>query len=116
MSPALGNVLKDLLELYLLDAFLGTMGDTLRFIKLTSAQVDQLQERMEKCLHKIRPNAVAIVDGFDIHDRILDSTLGSYDGNVYERIFEAAKKNPLNHEPVNKSFHMYLKPFMKSNL
>lgn len=65
---------------------------------------------------KIRPNAVAIVDAFEIPDKILGSALGVYDGNVYEKIFEEAMKSPLNQEPVNKSFHLYLKPFMKSNL
>ena len=67
-------------------------------------------------MSKIRPNAVTIVDGFDIPDGILDSALGAYDGNVYERLFAEVQKNPLNKEPVNQSFHLYMKPFMKSNL
>jgi acyl-CoA oxidase len=75
-----------------------------------------LQYRLEDALAKLRPNAVAIVDGFDIPDNVLGSALGAYDGNVYERLFEEAQKSPLNQEPVNKSFHMYLKPFMKSQL
>lgn len=49
-------------------------------------------------------------------DKILCSALGAFDGNVYERLFEEAQKSPLNQEPVNKSFHMYLKPFLKANL
>lgn len=61
-------------------------------------------------------NAIGVVDGFDIPDTVLGSTLGAYDGNVYERLLAAAKKSPLNQEDVNKSFHLYLKPFMKSNL
>lgn len=64
----------------------------------------------------IRPNAVGLVDGFDIRDEILSSTLGVYDGNVYERLFEDAKKSPLNKHSVNDSFHKYLKPYLKSNL
>lgn len=64
----------------------------------------------------IRPNAVGIVDGFGIRDEVLGSTLGAYDGNVYERLFEEASKSPLNAEPVNQSFKTYLKPFLKSNL
>lgn len=72
--------------------------------------------RLESCLKRLRPNAVALVDSFDLHDRVLDSALGAYDGNVYEHIFESAKKNPLNKEPVNASFHKYLKPFMKAHL
>lgn len=71
---------------------------------------------MEELLRDIRPNAVGIVDSFDIHDDILSSALGSYDGRVYERLFMEAAKNPLNAEPVNKSFGLYLKPFLKSNM
>lgn len=72
--------------------------------------------KLENFLTKIRNNAVSIVDAFDIPDAAINSVLGAYDGNVYERIFEEAKKSPLNQEPVNKSFHLYLKPFMKGNL
>lgn len=75
-----------------------------------------MQIRLENVLAKIRPNAVGIVDGFDIPDASLNSTLGAYDGNVYERIFTEAQKSPLNQEPVNESFEKYLKPFMKSQL
>ena len=67
-------------------------------------------------LAAIRPNAVGIVDGFDIRDEILSSALGAYDGNVYQRLYDEAMKNPLNQESVNQSYHKYLKPFMKSNL
>lgn len=71
---------------------------------------------MERLLTELRPNAVGIVDGFDICDEILASALGAYDGQVYKRLFEEAMKSPLNAEPVNKSFHQYLKPFLQSNL
>lgn len=88
----------------------------LQFINLRAADINNLELRLEECLKKMRPNAVALVDSFDFNDRILDSALGVSDGNVYERIFESAKKSPMNSEPVNKSFHQYLKPFMKGNL
>lgn len=78
--------------------------------------MEKLQQRMESALNTVRKNALGIVDGFDIPDYILSSTLGAYDGNVYDRLLEAAKKSPLNQEDVNKSFHLYLKPFIKSNL
>lgn len=67
-------------------------------------------------LAAIRPNAVGIVDGFDIRDEILASALGAYDGNVYQRLFDEAMKSPLNQESVNQSYQKYLKPFLKSNL
>lgn len=88
----------------------------LQFVEITSTDIEKLQIRLEAALTKIRPNAIGIVDSFDIHDDILGSTLGAYDGNVYDRILAAAKASTLNQEDVNKSFEMYLKPFMKSNL
>lgn len=88
----------------------------LQFIPLTENDIATLQDRLEQALAKIRPDAVAIVDGFDFHDKVLSSVLGAYDGNVYERIFESAKKSPMNKQAVPKMFELYLKPFMKSNM
>lgn len=87
-----------------------------QFTNLNDEGVQELQKKLEYLLNQIRPNAVGIVDGFDIPDIVLNSALGAYDGNVYERLFAEAQKSPLNQEPVNKSFHLYLKPFMKSRL
>lgn len=75
-----------------------------------------MKDRFGAGLKKFRKHAIGIVDGFDLSDAELGSTLGAYDGNVYERLLESAKKSPLNREDVNKSFHLHLKPFMKSNL
>ena len=83
---------------------------------MTSNDVESLQRTLEATLKKLRTNILGIVDGFDIPDQILGSVLGTNDGNVYENLINAAKKSPLNQEDVNKSFHLYLKPFMKSNL
>lgn len=88
----------------------------LQFTEFQGKDVEVLQSWLEELLALIRPNAVGLVDGFDIRDEILSSTLGAYDGNVYERLFEEAQKSPLNKELVNKSFQQYLKPFLKSNL
>lgn len=88
----------------------------LQFTNIVGKDIDQLQQWLEQLLAEIRPNAVGLVDSFDIRDEILASTLGAYDGNVYERLFEEASKSPLNAEPVNKSFELYLKPFLKSSL
>lgn len=116
VSPQIGEVLQCILELYAVDLAIRFLGDLLQFINITSVDVEKLQQRMEFALKSLRTNALGIVDGFDIPDFVLSSTLGAYDGNVYERLLEAAKKSPLNQEDVNKSFHLYLKPFVKSNL
>ncbi len=33
---------------------------------------------------------------FDIPDNVLSSTIGKYDGNAYEALFNAARKSTLN--------------------
>lgn len=88
----------------------------MQVINISDAELTSLQTRLEEVLKSLRPDAVAICDGFDLHDVNLASTLGSYDGNVYERIFEAAKCNPLNHQPVPEVFHTHLRPLMKSKI
>jgi len=69
---------------------------------LTDAQVIQVNQHVKELLAIIRPNAVALVDSFDFHDVHLGSVLGRYDGNVYENMFEWAKKSPLNKTEVKK--------------
>lgn len=87
-----------------------------QFLNVTPKSLENLQQRLESTLKRVRKYAVGLVDALDFPDYILNSTLGTYDGNVYEKLMEEAKKSPLNQEDVNKSFHLYLKPFMKSNL
>ncbi|KAK4965637.1 hypothetical protein LTR66_012111 [Elasticomyces elasticus] len=50
-----------------------------------------------KLLEEIRPHAVRLVDAWDFPDWQLDSSLGRYDGKVYEDMFyRASELNPLN--------------------
>lgn len=116
VSTALATVIRQFIELYAVDTCMKFVGDLFRFAGLTEAGAQELQQRLENLLTQIRPNAVGIVDGFDIQDKILSSALGAYDGNVYERLFLEAKKSPLNQDPIPKAFELYMKPFMRSNL
>ena len=43
---------------------------------------------------------MALVDAFDWPDQLLQSALGSYDGNAYHRLYETAKRAPLNKTQV----------------
>lgn len=52
---------------------------------LTAADMKALEEELSDLLAVLRPQAVSIVDAFDLDDFILDSVLGSKDGNVYQR-------------------------------
>ena len=50
-----------------------------------------------RLLEEIRPHAVRLVDAWRFPDWQLDSSLGRYDGKIYEDMFERASElNPLN--------------------
>ena len=68
---------------------------------LTPQQITTLTSRRTELLAELRPNAVALVDAFDYPDRLLNSCLGRYDGNVYEALYEYAKSSPLNQQQVS---------------
>ncbi|CAG4983899.1 unnamed protein product [Colias eurytheme] len=116
VSAELRLVLLQLVDLYVLYWALERIGDLLRFSSISERDIEQLQGWYELTLSKLRRNAVGLVDAFDIRDEILRSTLGSYDGNAYERLMAEAMKCPLNATPVNDSFHKYLKPLMQGKL
>lgn len=112
LSSALGRLLSDIIELYAVDSALNNLDLLLRFVEISEGDVAELQGRLEKLLQRLRPNAVGVVDAFEFSDNVLSSALGSQDGMVYERLFAEALKSPLNAEPVNKSFDLYLRPLM----
>lgn len=67
---------------------------------LAGADVDDLSDHLLGLYDAIRTNAVAYVDAFDIDDRILNSCLGRYDGNVYQSLYDWALKSKLNESQV----------------
>lgn len=44
----------------------------------------------------VRPDAVGLVDAFDIPDALLRAPLGARDGNIYEQYFAAARASAIN--------------------
>ncbi|XP_062137756.1 probable peroxisomal acyl-coenzyme A oxidase 1 [Drosophila sulfurigaster albostrigata] len=116
LKPELLEVLQQLIELFVLDTWQRQLGAVLKWNNISGRQLQQVEQRYEQLLQQLRPNAVAVVDGFDFHDRVLGSTLGCYDGRVYERLMEHARGNPLNQESVNRSYHTHLRPLMQAKL
>ncbi|RXN15803.1 peroxisomal acyl-coenzyme A oxidase 1 isoform X1 [Labeo rohita] len=96
-DTAVHSVLCTLALLYALHGVAQNSGDFLQAGLLSVSQLAQISQRLKGLLSELRPNAVALVDAFDYHDEMLNSALGRYDGNVYEHMFEWAKKSPLNH-------------------
>uniref|UniRef100_A0A3B4ADM2 Acyl-coenzyme A oxidase n=1 Tax=Periophthalmus magnuspinnatus TaxID=409849 RepID=A0A3B4ADM2_9GOBI len=108
-DPDINLVLTTLAQLYALHGIALNSGDFLQAGLLTVPQMQQIPVRIKELLCLIRPNAVALVDAFDFPDKVLSSVLGRYDGNVYENLFEWARRSPLNATEVHESFHKYLK-------
>jgi acyl-CoA oxidase len=77
---------------------------------ISREQLMQVKQANSELLTAIRPNAVALVDAFDIPDRVLCSAIGNYDGNVYEALFESAKKATLNKEDPYRGYDEIIRP------
>eukprot|EP01089_Gocevia_fonbrunei_P017051 TRINITY_DN5438_c0_g1_i4.p1 TRINITY_DN5438_c0_g1~~TRINITY_DN5438_c0_g1_i4.p1 ORF type:complete len:416 (-),score=97.17 TRINITY_DN5438_c0_g1_i4:40-1287(-) len=103
------KVLAQLCGLYALSV----ITDDPRFI----GYVDQASLKLAKAalgdlLEDLRKNVVGLVDAFDIPDRVLNSTIGRSDGNIYEALFESARKSGLNKKEVFDGYNEYLKPHL----
>ncbi|XP_010887717.1 peroxisomal acyl-coenzyme A oxidase 1 isoform X2 [Esox lucius] len=109
-DPAVHSVLSTLALLYALQGITQHSGDFLQAGLLSAPQLSQASQTLKQLLVQLRPDAVALVDAFDFRDEMLNSVLGRYDGNVYEHMFEWARRSPLNKTEVHESYHKYLKP------
>ncbi|CAD7967620.1 unnamed protein product [Amoebophrya sp. A25] len=67
-----------------------------------------ITSRVKELLKKIRPQAVALQDGWNFPDSLLNSCLGRYDGRVYEALYEQTKKEPLNSTDVTDGYYDHL--------
>jgi len=75
-------------------------------------QVRMLRAAADELLEHLRPDAVALVDAFDIPDRVLSSTIGRADGNVYEALFDTARRSSLNHTDPFDGYKEFLQPHL----
>ncbi|XP_060622449.2 peroxisomal acyl-coenzyme A oxidase 2 [Anolis sagrei] len=109
------RILKHLCDLFALHGMYLNMGDFMQDGYLSTEQVAMVTESYLDLLPVIRRDAVPLVDVFDFSDVSLNSALGSYDGRVYERLYEWAKKSPTNNQD-KRVFETYLKPLFKNAL
>ncbi|CAI4228786.1 unnamed protein product [Auanema sp. JU1783] len=100
-------------KLYAFDLIAHSEGEFLKNGYMNENQINNIREGIYNCLAGIRPDAVALVDSWDIDDRELKSVLGRRDGNVYPALLEWVQQSPLNKTEVLSSYHKYLGPMMK---
>ncbi|OMH84988.1 putative peroxisomal acyl-coenzyme A oxidase [Zancudomyces culisetae] len=66
--------------------------------QITSQLVTDLESEYLEKIKLLRPQAVPLVDAFGISDEQLNSSLGRYDGKVYEDYMQRALNEPLNRD------------------
>lgn len=79
---------------------------------INARQIQFIKAAVVVLLDQLRPDAVALVDAFDISDRVLNSAIGKADGNVYEALFEEAQKGSLNQVDPFDGYKEYLRPHL----
>uniref|UniRef100_A0A8B9Q9M3 Acyl-coenzyme A oxidase n=1 Tax=Apteryx owenii TaxID=8824 RepID=A0A8B9Q9M3_APTOW len=109
------KVMKHLCDLFALHGIFSNAGDFLYDGYLSGAQMDLVTASYLDLLAVIRMDAVPLVDAFDFTDKSLNSALGSYDGQVYQRLYEWAQKSPTNQQ-VSPAYGKYLKPLLQNRL
>jgi acyl-CoA oxidase len=79
---------------------------------LIGPQVVLVKKSIASLLDLLRPDAVALVDAFDIPDHVLMSAIGKKDGNVYEALFESAQHSSLNKTDPFDGYKDHLQPYL----
>jgi acyl-CoA oxidase len=110
--PKIQKVLTRLCALFALTHFLDeNWGDSIE-----ADQFRYIRVTINNLLNEIRPDCIPLVDAFDYPDNVLRSTIGRYDGNVYEALFDAAQKSTLNKTEVFDGYKEHLSPHLNKEL
>ena len=82
---------------------------------LSGDQFRLIRNCLNTVLDEQRPDVIGLVDAFDFPDLVLKSTIGRYDGNIYEALFDAAQRSTLNQKDPYDGFK-YLQPHTNKEL
>lgn len=94
-SGGIQSVLMDLCLLHGLHTIRDNSGTFLLYEFYTPRQIKQIDEDILGLFTKIRPQAVPLVDAFNLSDYVISTPLGSFNGDVYHGIFDKVKsRNP----------------------
>ncbi|KAF4469965.1 acyl- oxidase [Fusarium albosuccineum] len=98
LDPSTQAVIHKLFQLFALHHLTSNASEFFTSAATTVRQIQLSQtKRTLALLEEIRPHAVRLVDAWQFPDWQLDSSLGRYDGKVYEDMFHRASEvNPLN--------------------
>lgn len=97
VDPDTKVILHKLYQLFALHTLEKEASEFFSSAATTTKQIALTRKAVMKLLEEVRPHAVKLVDAWKFPDWQLDSSLGRYDGKVYEDMFyRASELNPLN--------------------
>ncbi|KAF1318228.1 Peroxisomal acyl-coenzyme a oxidase, partial [Globisporangium splendens] len=109
-SLELLNALRLLCHLFALTQLEVDAGEFMESGCVLPVELTAIRSNIEHLLVQIRPHAIVLVDGFNFSDHSLNTTLGRYDGNPYEALYESAQHDPVNHGTDKVALHELLLP------
>lgn len=96
------HVLQTLFRLFALFTLDASASEFLLSKALSVERLESVAPAIQALMAQVRPHAVRLVDAWSVPDYLLESALGSYDGDVYNHLFRKAhKENPLNRQTFN---------------
>ncbi|KAG0046377.1 acyl-coenzyme A oxidase [Gryganskiella cystojenkinii] len=105
-------VLKRLSDLFSLHTIQASLGDYLEDYYLSPAQCQSLRLQIKRLQESLADDAVGLMDAFDFPDHFLNSALGSYDGDAYQHLWDAAQKEAINQTEVVDGYKEYIVPIL----
>jgi len=97
------SVLQNLCLLFALSDLI----DGKQWIGLTNLEEFELVEQAtSKLCSLLLPEMVLLVDSWDFHDKSLNSTIGNFNGDIYEQQYLAAANAPINQQLVPGYFRL----------
>lgn len=110
LPPPCASVLRRLVALHALAGIEDDLGDFVEDGYLDAGQARGIRAALRALLAELRPDAVPLVDSFGLSDYFLNSCLGGFDGDVYQRLFDAVQKVPMNAHRVGPGYEQLLQP------
>ncbi|GAA95696.1 uncharacterized protein L969DRAFT_615706 [Mixia osmundae IAM 14324] len=103
-NPALHAIMTTCFELYACYTMETYAADFMSSGYINPEQLNLLRNEVDLLLGAIRPQAVPLVDSFNVPDYLLASALGRSDGEVYPSLFAFALQEPLNSVTTNPDY------------
>ncbi|GAA5960703.1 hypothetical protein JCM21900_000508 [Sporobolomyces salmonicolor] len=111
-SNGVVSTLNDICRLYGCWAIEENAAHFLKYRFFSPEQMDLISAEVTRLCAELRKSAVLLTDSFNFSDHIINSPLGCYDGDVYEKYFNRVREsNPF--EPVHPYFDRIIKPLIE---